>query len=130
MKIIILFARILFSFIFIVSGMFHFSNMAIQHGATFGVPMASVIIPFSGLMAIVGSLLIILGYKAKIGAWLIVAFLIPVTFTMHQFWTITDPMSRMIQMVMFEKNLSMLGGALIITVFGSGAFSLDNKFKK
>jgi putative oxidoreductase len=44
---------------------------------------------------------------------------------MHKFWGITDPMMQQMQMVMFMKNLTMLGGALLITQFGSGPWSLD-----
>jgi len=54
-----------------------------------------------------------------------VLFLIPVTFMMHKFWTVSDPMMAQIQMVMFMKNVSMLGGALLISYFGAGPFSLD-----
>ena len=68
---------------------------------------------------------ILLGYRAKLGAWLIVLFLIPVTLMLHKFWTVSDPMMAQIQMILFMKNVSMLGGALLITQFGAGPFSLD-----
>jgi putative oxidoreductase len=68
---------------------------------------------------------ILLGYRARLGAWLIVLFLIPVTFMMHKFWTVQDPMMAQIQMVMFMKNVSMLGGALLISHFAAGPLSLD-----
>jgi putative oxidoreductase len=45
---------------------------------------------------------------------------------MHRFWGLTDPQATMMQMVMFEKNLSMLGGALLITHFGSGPYSVKH----
>jgi len=32
-----------------------------------------------------------------------------------------------IEQIMFMKNLSMLGGALLIAHFGSGPLSLDNR---
>jgi putative oxidoreductase len=82
-------------------------------------------VPLSGLLAVIGGLSILLGYRAKIGAWLIALFLILVTPTMHKFWTVTDPMMAQVQMIMFFKNLSMLGGALLITQFGAGPWSLD-----
>jgi putative oxidoreductase len=66
-----------------------------------------------------------LGYHAKIGAWLIVLFLVPVTLTMHNFWAVHDPMIAQIQMIMFMKNVSTPGGALLISEFGAGPFSLD-----
>jgi len=52
-----------------------------------------------------------------------VLFLIPVTLMMHKFWTVTDPMMAQIQMILFMKNVSMLGGALLISQFGAGPFS-------
>jgi uncharacterized membrane protein YphA (DoxX/SURF4 family) len=79
----------------------------------------------SGVVAIAGGLSILLGYRAKLGAWLIVLFLIPVTLMLHKFWTVQDPMMAQIQMILFMKNVSMLGGALLISQFGAGPFSLD-----
>ena len=117
MKYTVLLGRILYSLIFLNSGLFHFSGMAVGYASSQGVPLASFLVPFSGVMAIVGGLLIVLGYKAKWGAWLIVAFLIPVTFMMHAFWKETDPMQKQMQMAMFLKNISMLGGAFLITWF-------------
>jgi len=61
------------------------------------------------LIAILGGLSITLGYKAKIGGWLIVLFLVPVTLALHNFWAVTDPMMRGMQIAMFMKNVSMLG---------------------
>jgi len=78
-----------------------------------------------GLGRIGGCRSILLGYRAKLGAWLIVLFLIPVTLMLHKFWTVQDPMMAQIQMVLFMKNVSMLGGALLISQFGAGPFSLD-----
>jgi putative oxidoreductase len=48
---------------------------------------------------------------------------------MHNFWAVTDPMMRQMQMAMFMKNIAMLGGALLITQFGAGPWSLDNRKK-
>ena len=129
MKYTVLLGRILYSVIFVNSGLFHFSGMAVGYASSQGVPLASFLVPFSGVMAIVGGLLILLGYKAKWGAWLIVAFLIPVTFMMHAFWKETDPMQKQMQMAMFMKNISMLGGAFLITWFGAGPVSFDNRRK-
>lgn len=129
MKIILLIGRILFSLIFLRAGPSHFSKGSIDYAASQGVPAASFIVPFSGVIALLGALSIILGFRARWGAWLIVLFLVPVTLMMHDFWTISDPMMRQMQMSMFMKNLAMLGGALIITYFGSGPLSVDANIK-
>jgi len=116
--------RLLFALIFLMSGFTHFSPQTIAFAASQGVPLASIIVPFSGLIAFVGALSIALGYRAKLGAWLIVIFLIGVT-PMHKFWGVSDPLMQQMQLVMFMKNLSMLGGALLISQVGSGPASLD-----
>lgn len=130
MKYILLAGRILFSFLFIMSSFGHFGEPSIGFAASKGVPAASFLVPLSGIIELAGGLSIITGYKAKYGAWLIVIFLLPVTFMLHNFWTITDPMAKQMDMVMFMKNISMLGGALMITYFGSGPLSVDNLKKQ
>jgi len=117
--------RVLYSLIFLMTILGHFSAGYIGYATQQGVPAAGLLVPLSGLIAIAGGLSIALGYKAKIGAWLIVIFLVPVTFAMHNFWAVSDPMMRGIQTAMFMKNLSMLGAALLIAYFGSGPLSLD-----
>ena len=130
MRYIPLIGRIFFSLIFLQTAFHHFSGQTINYAASQNVPLASVLVPLSGVLAILGGLSIVLGYKARLGAWLIVLFLIPVTLMMHKFWTITDPMMRQMQMAMFMKNISMLGGALLITWFGSGPLSLDRNVRR
>jgi putative oxidoreductase len=130
MKAIVLAGRILFSLIFIMSGFNHFSDEAIEHAAQKGVPLAAIAVPLSGFLAIIGGLSIITGFKARIGALLIILFLVPVTIMMHDFWTIADPMQQNIQRIMFMKNLSILGGALMIAYYGSGAMSVDGLIKR
>jgi putative oxidoreductase len=117
--------RVLFAAIFVMTVMSHFSDKAIGYAASQGVPLPNVLVPLSGILAAAGGLSVALGYRAKLGAWLIVLFLVPVTFVMHRFWAVHDPQMAQIQQAMFMKNLSMLGGALLIAYFGAGPLSLD-----
>ena len=123
--VVVFLGRLLIALIFLMSGFTHFSKQTIGFAASQGVPLASIVVPAAGLLAFFGGLSILLGYRAKLGAWLIVIFLIGVT-PMHKFWGIADPMMQQTQMVMFMKNLTMLGGALLITQLGSGPWSLDS----
>jgi len=122
---IVFLGRLFFALIFLMSGPRHFLSQTIAYAASQGVPMASIAVPLSGAIAFVGGLSILLGFRARIGAWLIVLFLVCVTPMMHKFWAVSDPMMHQIQFVMFLKNLAMLGGALVISQFGSGPWSLD-----
>jgi putative oxidoreductase len=124
-----LLGRFLFALIFIMAGPNHFSSQAIAYAASVGVPLANVLVPVAGVIALLGGLSVLLGYRAKIGAWMIALFLIAITPAMHQFWAVGDPMMRQMQMIMFMKNLAMLGGALLITQQGPGPWSLDNRSK-
>ncbi len=120
--------RILYSLIFLMSGLtVHLSAQGVHYAEANGVPVASILVPVSGLLAILGALSIIVGYRAKLGAWLLVLFLVPVTFMMHAFWAVTDPMQQQVQMSMFLKNLALLGGALLIAYHGAGPISLDER---
>ena len=121
----VLLGRFLFVAIFLMAGTNHFSRQTIAFAASQGVPLASVTVPLSGILALTGGLSILLGYRARLGAWLIALFLVPVTLMMHKFWAIADPRMQQIQMVLFMKNIAILGGALLISQFGAGPFSLD-----
>ena len=125
MRYLVLLGRICFAAIFIFAAPGHFKAQEIAYAAQAGVPFASLAVPVAGLIALAGGLSVALGYRAKIGAWLLVLFLVPVTITMHNFWAVTDPMMAQIQMAMFMKNIGLMGGALLLTYFGAGPLSLD-----
>jgi putative oxidoreductase len=120
-------ARVLFASIFLLSGVHHFSHDTIAYAAASGVPLASLAVPASGILALAGGLSIALGYHARLGGAALAAFLIPVTLAMHAFWKVSDPMQHQLQFVMFMKNVSLLGGALAFATFGAGPVSLDSR---
>ena len=118
-------ARLLFTAIFLMTAFSHFKAQTVGYAQMRGVPLAGVLVPISGILAVAGGLSILLGFYARIGAGLLVLFLVPVTLMMHAFWSVPDPQAAQMQMVSFMKNLSMLGAALLIAYFGAGPISLD-----
>lgn len=126
MDFILLLGRVLFSSIFLLKSFDHFSGSALEHAMTRGMPMAGFFVPIAGILALLGGLSVLLGYKAKKGAWLLVLFLIP-TFVMHPFWNMQDAYASMMEHYCFLKNVSLLGASLMITYFGSGPHSMDNR---
>lgn len=126
MKYVQLLGRALFSLIFLLSPVKHFSTQTIAYAASQGVPFANLLVPASGIMALLGAISIIIGYKARIGSILLVAFLLPITFTIHNFWTISDPIFSELQSAMFMKKISMMGAALFIGHTGTGSLSIEN----
>src|SRR2546425_13313035 len=76
--------------VFVAFGPANFTPQGIAWGASQGVPLARVLVPLAGVISVLGGLSVILGYRAKIGACLLVLFLLPVTAMMHNFWAVKD----------------------------------------
>ena len=127
MKFLFPLGRFLFALNFVLAFPWHFTHEAIQDAINQGVPLACALVPLSGVLALAGGFSVAIGYKERWGAWALVAFLIPVTLWMHAFWRLGDPHRAFVEQVMFLKNLSMLGGAMLISQFGAGPFSIDQR---
>jgi putative oxidoreductase len=117
--------RLCFVLVFLSSVPAQFSSKVIAMAAAQGVPAASLLVPVAGLISLVGGVLVLLGYHARFGAWLLVAFLVPVTLNMHAFWNVADAGMHQLQQIMFMKNVAILGGAFLIAYYGAGPVSLD-----
>jgi putative oxidoreductase len=118
---------VLFALNFVLAFPYHFTHGAIQAAAEQGVLLPGMLVPLSGVLALAGGLSVALGYKTRWGAWALVAFLVPVTLWMHAFWRLSDPHTAFIEQVLFLKNISTLGGALLISQFGAGPISIDQR---
>lgn len=125
MRAIVPLGRVLFALIFVASVVGHFSSAQISEAAAHGVPLATLLVPLAGLIALVGGVSVMLGYRARFGALLLLVFLVPVTLVMHKFWGLADPQMAMMQKIQFMKNTSLIGGCLLIMYYGSGPYSLD-----
>jgi len=92
----------------------------IQDCLTVLVPWSAVILAFGALFELLGSFMLLIGYREKIGVTLLILFLIPATFLFHSFWFYEGPMHEL-QMTMFFKNLAILGGLIIVAIHGAQA---------
>ncbi len=111
--------RVLFSMMFIMSGMNHLMklNDMSAYAESKGVPAPKVLTAVSGLMIMVGGVLVLIGWHRFIGAGLIAVFLLPTAMLMHAFWKETDPAARMNEMAHFMKDMAMAGAALLIAFY-------------
>jgi putative oxidoreductase len=117
MDVLFLIGRILLVLLFIQSGStVHLlkRRQGVEYARMYGTPAAEVTVPLTGVMAVVGGTMVVLGVWGDLGALILAAFLIPVTWYMHGFWRETDPMQRANQMAHFSKNVALLGGALVL----------------
>lgn len=125
MPVLMLVGRVLFSAIFLAAAPRHFTAEAAAHATDLGVPLAGIAVPLSGVLAIAGGLSVLLGYQFRLGAWALIAFLVPVTLLMHAFWRLDDPVAIRVQQGMFMKNVAMIGAALVLACVAPGSLSLD-----
>jgi len=116
-----LIGRVLLVLIFVNSGIGKIGNFegTTQYMAQHGMPYASFFLAGAIFLELVGSITVILGYFTRFGALLLIIFLIPTTLIFH------TNFADQVQMIMFMKNVSMLGGCLILLAQGAGRFSLD-----
>lgn len=116
-------ARICLSLIFLRSGIGKILDFGgtQQQIAGQGMPLALAAVLTVGAIVfeLAGALSVLLGYKARWGAILLIIFLVPTTLIFHAFWS--DPK----QTTQFLKNLALIGGLLMVYYVGSGPVSLD-----
>ena len=121
MKYLPLAARICLALIFLKAGISHligfsgFADMLGQRLFLGGLLAAGTVI-----FQLVGGLSLLLGYKVKIGALLLIIFLIPATLMFHNFLSDGEQINA------FLKNVGLIGGLLMVIYTGSGAVSLDS----
>lgn len=108
--------RILFGGYFLYNAFNHFSNLQMMAGyaQSKGVPQAKAAVLASGLLLLVGGVSVLFNIYPDIGLLALVLFLIPVTFMVHAFWKVQDPLARRGEIVNFTKNLALLGAVLLM----------------
>ena len=106
----------------------HFSQVA-KVMESVGIPAPQFMLIGAIVFLIVGSVSVIVGYQARIGATLLLVFLVLATYYFHGFWRL-EGQAQQDQMIQFMKNLSMMGAMLFIIANGSGPMSLDAKLAK
>jgi putative oxidoreductase len=94
-------------------------------GITFVTPLLAAALAIEAL----GSLLLILGFRARAAAAVMFIYLGIVSVRMHAFWAMTD-MAAGQNETHFFKNLGMMGGLLMIAIYGAGAWSIDAKMRR
>ena len=128
--IITVIGRIMLSMIFLMSAVGNkvpnFNQVA-GYMASEGVPAAQLMLVGAIVFLIAGSVSVIVGFKARIGATLLLIFLVLATYFFHDFWTFEDAAEKQQQMIQFMKNMALMGAMIFVIANGSGPMSLDTK---
>ena len=122
----ILVARLLIVGLFAMSAFGKITAFSAQAGfagsswitATFPFLSGEVLLVAAILMEVVGVLLVLTGWNMKYGAYTLILY----TFLASIMFHIGDG-----QLIAFLKNLSVMGGLLVLSMMHAGKFSLDKK---
>jgi putative oxidoreductase len=123
-ELLILVARIFISSLFLWAGAakaVHWKGSA-EHLQFKKLPKS--LLPAAILLQIIGGLSVLLGYEARVGALLLIVFVIPSAFKMHDFWN-SQGDEKMTQKTLFMKDMAVLGGLLVFLVTGAGRFAFN-----
>jgi putative oxidoreductase len=91
-----------------------------------GLPLPTVWAVLAVIALVVGGIGVLLGWRTRLAAVLLVAFVIMANVTTHLFWNFDGP-ARATQAGAFWKNMSLVGGLLFLWVYGPGRYSVDGR---
>ncbi|MBQ4810141.1 hypothetical protein A7985_06635 [Pseudoalteromonas luteoviolacea] len=114
-------ARFLFTSLFLLSGITHFTNLPYYLNLMpEAIPYKVALIWVSGVVELVGAGMILLNWRPKLGGWLLVIFLLPVTIVVHGYEMLyaEHEVVRALQQAHFLKGFALIGAALLITQIG------------
>ena len=118
--------RILLSFIFLYDAydsIFYFKSTKDKMTAYGLTWQQDLLLVGAIFLLILGGTLVLIGYRVRFGAVLLLLYWIPVTFIVHSFWNDPEP-ERRLQALLFTKNLAIIGGLLMVWANGTGRYSV------
>jgi putative oxidoreductase len=120
-------ARLMITAIFLSSAVMNkipqFNGVA-EMMAGKGVPQPKILLAGAIAFLLLGSVSLILGFRARWGAFLLLVFLAAATYYFHAFWKL-PPEEQMPEQIAFMKNLALMGTMVFFLANGSGPWSLD-----
>lgn len=117
--IILAVGRVLLALIFFIGGISWLTgDLPIAFAASKGVPAIGVWIALA--IKLLGGLAVIVGFQTRIAAALIIVFTIATAFIFHPFWVDSEWNT-------FWKEISMIGGFLVLIASGPGSLSIDGR---
>jgi len=121
-----LLGRILLAVMFVVSGYGKLTGFdgTVGYIASKGLPMPQVLAGIAILIELGGGLALIMGWKTRWVALAFIVFLLVITPIFHNYWAV-PPEQMMGQQINFMKNVTILGGMLLLLAFGPGRYSVD-----
>lgn len=121
-----LIGRILLALMFVTAGFSKIGGFEGTAGyiASKGLPLPQVGAAIAIAVEVIGGIMLIVGWKARWAALALAIFTFFASIFFHNYWAMADA-ARMTNQLMFFKNVSVIGGMLIVLAFGPGRYSAD-----
>lgn len=125
---IILLARILLMILFVISGWSKMTGFTetVAYMDSLGAPVPMVAAGIAVIMEIFVAIAILVGFYTRPLAFLFALFVLGTALIGHHFWTMADQ-ARAANMTQYFKNLSIMGGLLLLGITGPGKYSIDGR---
>jgi putative oxidoreductase len=122
-----LLARFCLSLVFLWSGV---TKLGDPEGgkkeiAALGLPMPRLFLAMTILCQIAGGLMVLVGFRARLGALALLGFTIAATLMAHRTSGLSGA-ARQQQMTTSLEHLAIVGGFLLLIIYGAGTFSIDD----
>ena len=120
--------RILLALMFVLAGFSKIAGFAgtVGYMQSKGMPAAELLAGLTILLEIGGGLALMFGFMTRWAALALAGFTVIASLIFHNFWAVPEA-QQMVQNLMFMKNLSVIGGLLVLAAIGPGRWSLDAK---
>ena len=118
--------RFLLALLFVGAGFSKITGFAGTVGlmSSKGMPAAEVLTALTIVLEIGGGLALMFGWRARWAALALALFTLVASFIFHNFWAMPEA-QKMMQQLMFMKNLAVVGGLFMVVALGAGPASID-----
>ncbi|HEY6754659.1 MAG TPA: DoxX family protein [Pseudolabrys sp.] len=119
--------RILIALIFVSSGIEKFIDLGATASAigSKGLPYPNALAVLTAIVEFFGGVLIIVGWQTRLVALALAVFCAVAAYFFHDFWNMPSGQQHTNNMIHFMKNVSIIGGFLMLCAVGAGRYSLD-----
>jgi putative oxidoreductase len=128
---LLLVGRLLLASLFLPAGIGKIMNFAGTAGyiGSVGLPLAEIGVAIAILVEVGGGAALLVGFQTRLVSLVLALFTLAASIIFHAYWAIPDAKVAYMQQLMFNKNIAVVGGLLVLAVAGAGAFSVDAKRK-
>lgn len=118
--------RMLLAYLFIPAGLSKLAGFSgsVGYAASVGMPMPEVGVAIGLLIELVGGIMLLVGFMTRPAALFLALFTLVAGLLFHAYWSVPADQAMM-QQLLFNKNIAIVGGLLGFAAFGAGAWGLD-----